>query len=411
VTAGRANQGNLSVGPIRATRAVVDLDAIAANVRALRMALPATTRLMAVVKADGYGHGAPWVAEAALGAGAEVLGVATVSEGAILRGHGIDAPIVLLGSMEPCEADSASRLRLEITVADERLLLAVQDAARLPAVATPIAVHVKVDTGLRRYGAVQDLALALAQGIAQDPLLRFAGLCTHFASADEIDEPFTGWQWEQFRRVAESIEDSGILLPPRHVANSAAILTGRCGDCEMARAGIAIYGVPPSGDVSLLPSMRPAMRVESRIARIVPIAAGETVGYNRTFRADRPMRGALVPIGYADGYRRSLAGRAWMGIAGHHAKVLGRVSMDQCVVEIPEGVDAKPGDVVHVFGDSESGAPSLAEMAWLMDTNTYEVLVGVRQRLPRIFVKEGTVIATRSIDDEYSRWNERSFTG
>ncbi len=381
---------------IRATRAIIDLDAIGANVRALRGAISPTSRLMAVVKADAYGHGAPWVAKAAVDAGAELLGVATVSEGLVLRAHGVETPILILGSIEPDEAAAACQARLEITIASDRVLTAVQNLAASGAVRTPVGIHLKVDTGLRRFGAEPELAIALARRIHGDPRLRFAGVFTHFASADEPSEPFTGEQLLRFERFVAAVQESGAPMPPRHVANSAAILTGRGVDWGIARAGIALYGVPPSNEVGLLSGMRPALSIESRIARLFAIDAGDTVGYNRTYRASVATRGALIPIGYADGYRRSLAGKAWAGLAGERANVLGRISMDQIVIEAPRRLDLKAGDPVQVLGgDPRLAAPSVAEMAEMMDTNAYEVLVSIRQRIPRVIVKDGAVIAVR----------------
>ena len=389
---------------LRATRAVVDLDAIAGNVRAVRARLPESTRIMAVVKADAYGHGAQWVAHAALEAGADLLGVATIGEGAILRASGVRAPIVLLGSIDVSEADAACLSGLEVTVAHLSLLEAVQRAARGPGASRPVGVHLKIDSGLRRYGALPEEAVALASRIAQDRYLRFAGVCTHFASADEPAEPFTLEQMARFYQTLAAIRDAGVPTPPTHAANSAGILTGRAVDLAMVRLGIALYGVPPSAEVPLFPGMRPALRIESRIARVVRLEAGDTVGYNRTFRASAPTRGALVPVGYADGYRRALSGRGWVGIGGERAPVLGRVSMDQIVVQIPHEVSASIGDVVHVLGgDPRNGAPSVSEMADLMDTNGYEVLVGIRQRVPRVFVRDDAPIAVRSAEDAESR--------
>jgi alanine racemase len=391
-----ATQPTLDFRAIRATRASVDLDAIESNVRMLRAALPAHTRLMAVVKADGYGHGAPWIARAALNAGAALLGVATVGEGQILRAHGLDAPIVLLGSIDVDEVPAACSAGLEITVAGERLLESVQRAARAVSASAPVSVHLKVDTGLRRYGATAAEAVALAARIANDPYLRFASIFTHFASADEPDEPFTTTQLEEFEYVIAAVRSAGVPLPPLHAANSAGVLTGRGTQYNIARPGIALYGVPPSPEVPLLAGMRAGLRIESRIARLIALAPGDTVGYNRTFRASAPMRAALVPIGYADGYRRALSGRAWVGINGQQAAVLGRVSMDQIVVGMPNGVRADVGDVVAIMGgDPVSAAPSIAEMAELMDTNAYEVIVGIRERVPRVFVRGGEVVATR----------------
>ena len=379
---------------IRATRAIIDLDAIEGNVRALRAVLPDASKLMAVVKADGYGHGAPWVASTALISGASLLGVATVSEGKALRAHGISAPIVLLGSIGVAEAAAASQAALEITVADDNLLIGVQQAARSEALKEPISVHLKIDTGLRRYGATIESAVALATTISADPLLRLASVFTHFASADEPSDPFTREQLREFQQAVAAIRAVGVRLPPLHAANSAGILTGMGTHYDIARLGIALYGVPPSADVALKPGMRPAMSVESRITRIIRLAPGDTVGYNRTFRAAAPMIGALVPIGYADGYRRALSGRAWVGIHGRRAHVLGRVSMDQIVVEVPGDVEARVGDVVQILGGKEAlGAPSIVEMAELVGSNAYEVVVGLRARVPRVFIQNGEVVA------------------
>jgi alanine racemase len=386
------------VASLRATRAIIDLDAIEGNVTALRSVLLTATQIMAVVKADAYGHGLLCVAESVLAAGATSLGIATVDEGRLLRRHAIKAPVVLLGAIMPEEAEAACRLGLEITVADERLLEAVRAAARRELGDGLVSVHLKVDTGLRRYGAPLEHAAQLAQEIARDPYLRFAGLCTHFASADERDDRFTDIQWKRFQAASREIEDAGVTLPPRHVANSAGVLAGRSGDCEIARPGIAIYGVPPSDEIPILAGMRPALHVESRIARVIDLVPGDTVGYNRTFRAERHMRAALVPIGYADGYRRGLAGVAWMGLAGQKANVLGRISMDQTVVEVPRGVDVSPGDVVQILGGAgDCGAPSISQMAALMETNAYEVLVGLRKRIPRVYLRGGSVVAVRSM--------------
>ena len=385
---------------IRATRATVDLDAIEANVRLLRAALPEATRLMAVVKADGYGHGAPWVARAALNAGAASLGVATVGEGQVLRAHRIEARIVLLGSIDAAEAPAACEAGLEITVAGEWLLESVQRAARAILPADPVSVHLKVDTGLRRYGATASEAVALATRIANDPYLRFASIFTHLASADEPDEPFTATQLQKFERVVDAVRDAGIPVPPLHAANSAGVLTGHGTDYGVARIGIALYGVPPSPAVPLLPGMRAGISIESRITRVIALAPGDTVGYNRTFRSRSTMRGALVPIGYADGYRRALSGRGWLGIDGKRAPVIGRVSMDQIVVEIPDGAQVDVGDVVAVLGgDPASAAPSIEEMADLMGTNAYEVIVGIRGRVPRLFIREGELVAVRVSSD------------
>ena len=399
-----APPSKIDMDGIRATRAVVDLDAIEGNVRALRSALPVSTQLMAVVKADGYGHGAPLIAGAALEAGATLLGVATIGEGQALRARGVNAPIVLLGSVDASEALTACEADLEITVGSAWLLDSVQQAARAVGSESPVPVHLKVDTGLRRYGATASEAIALATRIASDPYLRFASIFTHFASADEPDEPFTDAQIEVFEQVVHAVREAGVRLPPLHAANSACILTGRGTEYAIARAGIALYGVAPSLAVRLLPGMGAGIRVESRITRLINLAPGDTVGYNRTYRVNAPMRGALVPIGYADGYRRALSGRAWVGIDGRRATVIGRVSMDQIVVAVPEGAQPALGDAVTIMGgDPQSGAPSIEEMADLMGTNAYEVIVGIRERVPRVFLRDGKPVAAR-VGGDAANW-------
>jgi alanine racemase len=325
-----------------------------------------------------------------------MLGIATVGEGRVLRAHGIDAPIVLLGSIDAAEAAPACEAGLEITVASEWLLDSVQRAARAVGHTEPVSVHLKVDTGLRRYGATAAEAVRLAIRVARDPHLRFASIFTHFASADEPEEPFTIEQLQEFEQVVDAVRSAGVSLPPLHVANSAGILTGRGTDYGIARPGIALYGVPPSAEVPLLSGMRSGISIESRITRLTALAPGDTVGYNRTFRVSSPMRGALVPIGYADGYRRALSGRAWVGVNGWRARVIGRVSMDQIVVEVPDGAEAALGDVVTVMGGNpQAGAPSIEEMAELMGTNAYEVIVGIRERVPRIYFRDGKPVAVR----------------
>jgi alanine racemase len=376
--------------PLRATRAIVDLDAIAGNLGALKALLPERTRVMAVVKGNGYGHGAPWIARTALAAGASLLGVATVEEGRELRAEGIAAPIVILGSIDPAEATRACRLGLEVSIGDERLLRAVQGAARAPGIDEPVAVHLKVDTGLRRYGALPDEAVPLAVAITRDPRLRFASAFTHFASADEPEEPFTATQRERFARTVDAMRAAGAGPEARHMANSAGILGGLSDDYEIARAGISLYGVPPSEAMTLPPGMRPAFRLESRVMRVIPIAAGDSVGYNRAFIAERPTSAMLIPIGYGDGYRRALAGKSWVGIGGRKAPLVGRVSMDQIVAEVPEGLAVQPGDrVVLAADDASLGAPSIHELAAMMGTNPYETLVGFRRRIPRIYLRGG----------------------
>lgn len=376
----------------RATRAIIDLDALAGNVRAMGRLLSPGTELLAVVKANAYGHGARMVARTALAAGATRLGVATVGEGAALRGFGITAPILLLGPIDPGEARVALSQDLEPTVGTDALLEAVEDAARSLPLGGPAQVHVKVDTGMRRYGATPDGAVALAGRIAANPMLTLAGLSTHFAAADDPDERFTLEQAARFDRCLERLAELGIPPASVHAANSAATIRSRRYDYDVVRVGIALYGLRPSPSIVLPEGMEPVLSLRSRVTRIIDLLAGETVGYGRAHRVTSTSQGALVPIGYADGYRRALSERGWMGIGGKRGAVMGRVSMDQTVIEIPDGVSSRVGDKVIVLGTLEDGAPTVEAMAETIGTIAYEVVTGLTTRVERVYRRGGALL-------------------
>jgi alanine racemase len=372
----------------RATRALIDLDAYEANVRYVRDLVSPGTEVMAVVKADAYGHGAVPIAEAAIAAGATRLAVATVGEGAALRAAGIAAPVVLLGPIDLGEAATALRLGLQPTIGSLALLDAVADAARRVTLSRPAELHLKVDTGMRRYGVAPDEALALARRIARDPFLELVGCSTHFAAADAADDRSTREQAARFDRCLTALRDDGIGSFRAHAANSAATLRSRRYDYDLVRPGVALFGLRPSPEVPLPSGMRPVMSIHSRIARLVDLAPGDAVGYGGTYVAAAAERVALVPIGYGDGYRRSLSGRGWMGIGGRTAPVRGRVSMDQTVVAVPDGVKARVGDEVAVLhADARTGAPDAETFAELIDSIPYEVVTGIAARVPRLYAR------------------------
>ena len=381
----------------RATRAEIDLDALAGNVAAIRTVLPADTGVMAVVKANAYGHGAVEIARAAVEAGAVGLAVATVGEGQSLRRAGIVAPALVLGAIDPTEAEAALRSLLAVTVGTEELLDAVQAAARRIGLARPVLVHVKVDTGLRRYGALPDLALALARRVDADARLDLDGVFTHFATADEDDDSFVDDQRRLLSQCLARLAEAGIRPRHSHQANSAGALRGVAAGTSLARVGIALYGASPSPAVPLAAGIRPVMTLRSRIARVFDLAPGDTVGYGRTYRSTTTERAALVPLGYGDGYRRVLSGRGWMGIGGRRAAAIGRVSMDQTVVRLAAGVGAAVGDEVTVMGgSSDEAGPAADELAALCDTIPYELFTGIAVRVPRLFLRGGEVV---SFDD------------
>jgi alanine racemase len=375
----------------RSTRAEIDLDALAGNVRALRRLLPDDVAFMAVVKANAYGHGARGVARAAIEAGATHLAVATVGEARELRGAGITAPILILGPVDLSEVPEALGMGIQLSVTTRELLDAVLDASgTLP---EPAAVHVKVDTGLNRYGAPVELAVELARRAVAAPSVRFAGLFTHFSESEVEDLSFTRGQQDAFHACAAALEAEGIQPELRHQLNSGGMMQ-RLDPGQMARAGIILYGISPDVWLPLPEGVRPVMRLRSRVARVFDLAPGDSVGYNRTWVAERAERAALIPVGYADGYRRSFSNRSWMMAGETRLDVIGRVSMDQTVVRVPDGAEIAHGDEVSVFGDGSRGEPTAQALADLAGTNTYEILVNIGARVPRVFLRGGSIVGS-----------------
>jgi alanine racemase len=381
--------------PLRSTRAVIDLDAIAGNVRIVREALAPGTALIAVVKGNGYGHGSTMVARVALEAGASMLAVATVGEAQVLRRNGASAPILALGPAHSSEFGSALEAGLTLTLIDAESIDALDRVACAHGVRA--AVHLKIDTGMNRFGCEIADAPGLAQRIAAAPNLMLEGVFTHFAEADAETEHATCVQAGRFDKVLASIAETGISIPLRHAANSGASLRSRTFDYDAVRLGIAMYGLAPSADVPLLPGMRPAMTVRSRIARIHELRPGDRVSYGGTYVAEEPERVALIPCGYADGYSRSLSNRGWLGAAGTRLPIRGRVCMDQLIVGVPGGSALQVGDTVTLIGRGDDAAPAAGELAEMLGTINYEIATSVAARVPRVYLREGEVVAVEDL--------------
>jgi len=361
----------------------VDLDALAANVRALRRQAGAAL-LMAVVKANAYGHGAVPVAEAAVTAGADWLGVAFADEGMALRQAGLTAPILILGYSPPTAADKVVAQRLTPAVADWSVAVALSAAAARAGVRQD--VHVKVDTGMHRFGLDPADVLAFVAGLEQLPNLRFAGLFTHFATADEADKTGARQQLARFQMVRQALATAGRPAPLSHAAASAAILDLPEAHLDLVRAGISLYGLYPSSVVSRAVPLRPVLQWKTRVARVFDVAAGEGVSYGFTWRAPSPARLALLPVGYGDGFRRGLSNRGQVLIAGRRAPIRGRVCMDQTVVEVTQIPGVRPGDEVVLIGRQEEETITVEEMAEWLGTINYEVVTGLMARLPRLYL-------------------------
>ena len=373
----------------RPTHAVIDLDAIRGNAEAVARAT-APAAVIAVVKANAYGHGAVMVAETAVQAGATMLAVSAVDEGVELRDGGITADILVMAPAGTSEYEDAFRHHLTLSVAEPgQVQLASVAADALGVIGQ---VQIKVDTGMRRYGAEPRDALALAQRIADQTPIRLTGVYSHFADADGADLSFTEEQLARFREVVAALEADGIDPGLVHCANTAGIHRVSTVGQRAVRLGIGLYGLRPDETVPLLPGMRPALTLRTRVAQVRPIGPGDTVSYGRTYSPNASETVALLPIGYADGLRRGVSGSGWVGIDGRRAPIRGRVCMDQVVVSTGDQT-VQVGDPVVVFGDGSDAAPTMSDVARLASTINYEIATGIAQRVPRWYLRQGKPVA------------------
>ena len=384
----------------RPTIAVVDLDVLAGNVRALRSIIGPKVRLMAVVKANGYGHGAIPTGKAALAAGADELAVATVDEGAQLRRAGVTAPVLVLGPIGVAERPEAIGHGLGVVVSDASFAHALAADAKMMLAKEPVSVHLKIDTGMHRFGVESGLVVATAQAIAQHPELRLDGVMTHMASADAPDPATTHEQNAVFDRCLAELHAAGIETTGHHSANSATTLRFPEYRRDRVRVGVAIHGLRPDTDFALPGPLTPTMTIHSRLSRIHELQAGEGVSYGLTYRASGPERVGLLPLGYGDGFRRALSSRTWVAIGGQRADQLGRICMDQLVVRVPDGVEGATGELVTVVGNGTAAtdpAPTMDELAALVDSISYDMSTSLTPRLTRLYVRGGEIVAVADL--------------
>lgn len=383
----------VSDGVTRPTCAEIDLRAIAANVRvACEFAGPATA-VMAVVKADAYGHGAAPVARVALGAGATWLGVAVPDEGAALRAAGLRARILVLGPIAPEQAALVVEHDLDQCVSDPGQAEALnREAATRGRVQR---LHLKVDTGMGRVGLPPRAVRAAAMRMAEFPAARLVGLMTHFADADGDDPEFTREQIARFETVSRDLRAAGIAIPLRHAANSAGLIRHPGARLDLVRPGIMLYGCQPCatrrpGD----PALAPALRLRTAISQLTDLAAGASVSYGRTFVAPRDMRIATLPIGYADGLSRLLSGRGQALILGRRVPILGRICMDMTMADVTDLPGVRVGAEAVLIGRQGGEEITADEVAALTGTISYEVLCRVGPRVPRIYHGGNAAAAT-----------------
>ncbi|MBI3400790.1 MAG: alanine racemase [Acidobacteria bacterium] len=340
-----------------------------------------TAAVLAVVKANAYGHGAVPVSLALLATGAHQLGVATVEEGLELRDAGVTAPILVMGGL--CDIPAMQRFNLTPVLPSRD---AVEAAARLAAPRTaPLRVHLKIDTGMSRLGLVPDEALALLRS-DWPPTLHLEGVMSHLASADEPDGRATERQLARFRAFLEAIQAAGLTVPAAHIANSAAILKYPSSHLDLVRPGLMLYGyasgLTPSAD------LRPALTWKTRVIQIKKVDKGQPVSYGGTFVASRPSTLAVLPVGYADGYSRALSNKGHALIGGRPAPVVGRVCMDLTVVDVTDHPAVRPGDEAILLGRQGAAAITANDLAAWQDTISYEVLCRIGPRVTRVYLED-----------------------
>lgn len=367
-------------GTERATRAIIDLGAISHNVAAIRKKIGSQRGLMAVVKADGYGHGAVEVSRTALRNGADSLAVALPEEGQHLREAGIEAPILVLGLIQPEEAWKVVDSLLDQTVSSIALLEALDREAG--SASTQVNVHIKVETGLGRIGVEPHEVVLFLRRARSYRNLKVAGLFSHFSAADERDKTFSQHQLQLFEQTIREIRHAGIELPQRHMANSAATLDLPESYYDLVRPGLIIYGLYPSTEVSHSIEVKPAMTLKTKVCYLKTVPQGTPISYGRTFVAKKQTRVATLPLGYGDGYKRALANKGEVLIKGRRAPVIGRICMDMCMIDVSDVPDVQAGDEAIVFGQE----PTADELAAKIGTINYEVVTTVGKRVPRVYV-------------------------
>ncbi len=366
------------------TYAEIDLNAYAHNLRNLRAYLTPDVAMMAIVKANAYGHGAVPIARRAIQVGASHLGVARVSEGVELRQAGIGAPIIVLYYSAPEELPLAADHDLTPTLNSQQALETwSQQAARL---GKTLSFHVMIDTGMGTFGQLVDETLPFVSSIQQYPNIRLEGLFTHFATADEADAAFTQKQIQQFHDILMQLSQTGIEVPLRHAANSAGVLHHQQAYLNMVRPGLVSYGLIPNEALDLPFVPQPVMAIKSRLARVRALPAGSSVGYGRTFITHKPTPIGLVPIGYGDGYHRLISNRGYVLVDGQKAPIVGRVSMDQITVDLSNAPQATENAEVVILGQQGQQRITAEDIARWAETINYEVTTSILPRVPRVYI-------------------------
>jgi len=383
--------------PLRPAWTEIDLGRLRRNLQLIRRDLPASVRWLAVVKDEAYGHGALDVGRIALEEGAWGLGLSTLEEALHLRESGITQPLLLLGERHEAELPWCVEHGLTVCINGEHTVralarLATRHPRRVP-------VHVKIHTGMSRYGVRWDEALPLLELILAEKSLHLEGVMTHFAQSDETDKTFANLQFARFQEVLQALERRGVRIPLRHCCNSGGFLDLPHAHLDMIRTGILMHGVFPSRVCRRIPGIEPVMSVKARIGAIQKLLPGEVVGYGMRYRAETLRRIAILPIGYGDGFPR-VRNEGYALIHGRRAPIVGGIAMDALTVDVTDIPEARMWDEAVLMGRQGDEEISVHDVAKLKNTVTYDVLTNWRLRLRRKAVNGGTPPVARSVPVE-----------
>lgn len=380
---------------VRPVWAEINLDNLAHNIKEVRSHTNEDSLVTAVVKANGYGHGSVEISKTFLENGADRLAVAVLTEAIELRKGGIDAPILVMGYTPVSLFEKAIEYDIILTIYN------FDDAKALSRKASDLkkdaAIHIKIDSGMGRIGFLSnESSIESILNIWKLPGIYIEGIFTHFAKADESDKTHAMGQYEKFIYVIRTLEEKGLNIPIKHSSNSAAIIDLPDYNMNMVRGGIMIYGLYPSDEVNkdtIL--LKPAMTLKTRISHLKSVPKGTGISYGQIFVTDKDSVIGTLPIGYADGYTRMLTGKGEVYINGQRAKIVGKICMDQCMVDVSHIDDIKVGDEVVLFGYGKEGYPHVDEIAEKLGTINYEVVCMVSRRVPRVYISNGEIVNIR----------------
>ncbi|MEG0547112.1 MAG: alanine racemase [Oscillospiraceae bacterium] len=372
--------------------AEINLDRICENIKNVMQKIGNSTKVMAVVKSDAYGHGAVMVSKALAEIGVSYFAVATSAEAIELRENGIDKPILILGYVFSQDFKEMISQNISLTVFEyESAMLISKKAKELGKIAT---IHIKIDTGMGRIGFLPtDESIEEIEKISQLENLKIEGIFTHFANADEKDKTSCNGQIKQFLDFIKKLESENIKFELKHMCNSAAVIDFDDGFLDIVRSGIMTYGLYPSDEVDrskLL--LKPAMQIKSHIAFVKSVPKDFSVSYGSTFITDKKMKIATIPVGYGDGYSRGLSNKGKVIIKGEFANIIGRVCMDQFMVDVTNIKDVKQGDEAIIMGSDGKKTITAEEISSQYDSFNYEFCCDINKRVPRIYIKNGTII-------------------